>query len=121
MRTECLRDRLVSGSRDSKMITELLKVKLTNFSFHLAVQKCLAIEQANKNVQVPQGEQGSGTPVNNLTLPKLGMNQLHPNRHLRQKVPAVGTLRNLSLATIVLDHIAHKRAPLLRDAVFTVA
>ena len=55
MRTERLRDRLVSGIRDSKMITELLKVKLADLSFDLAVQKCLAIEQANKDVQVLQG------------------------------------------------------------------
>ena len=64
MRTERLRDRLVSGIRDSKMITELLKVRLADLSFDLAVQKCLAIEQANKDVQVLQGEQGPGTPVN---------------------------------------------------------
>ena len=48
MRNECLRDRLVSGIRDSKMVTELLKVKLAELSFDLTVQKCLAIEQANK-------------------------------------------------------------------------
>ena len=48
MRNECLRDRLVSGICDSKMVTELLKVKLAELSFDLTFQKCLAIEQANK-------------------------------------------------------------------------
>ena len=66
MRSECLRDRLVSGIRDSKMITELLKVKPADLSFDLAVQKSLAIEQASKHVQVPQ-EQGPGA-VNKLDL-----------------------------------------------------
>jgi len=56
MRTERLRDQLVSGIRDSKMITELLKVKLADLSFDLVVQKCLAIEQGNKDVQVLQRE-----------------------------------------------------------------
>ena len=66
VRTERLRDRLVSGIRDPKMITDLLKVKLADLTFELAVQKCLAIEQANKDVQVLQGEQGPDTPVNKL-------------------------------------------------------
>ena len=44
MRSDRFRDRLVSGIRDSKMITGLLKVKLADLSFDLAVQKCLAIE-----------------------------------------------------------------------------
>lgn len=46
MRTERLREKLVSGIRDLKMITELLKVKLADISFDLTVQKCLAIEKA---------------------------------------------------------------------------
>ena len=45
MRTEWLRDQLVASIRDSKMITEKLKVKLADLSFDLAVQKCLEIEQ----------------------------------------------------------------------------
>ena len=57
MRNECLRDRLVSGIRDSKMITELLIVKLAELFFDLAVQKFLAIKQDNKDFQVLQGEQ----------------------------------------------------------------
>ena len=75
MRTECLRDGLVSGIRDSKKITELLKVKLANLSFDLAVQKCLAIEQAIKDVQVLQGEQGPGTPINKLDTVQNGEEQ----------------------------------------------
>lgn len=78
MRTERLRDRLVSGIRDPKMISELLKVKLADLSFDLAVQKCLAIEQASKDVQVLQGEQGSGTPVNKLDTAKSGEEQPPP-------------------------------------------
>ena len=77
MRTEGLRDRLVSGIRDSKMITELLKVKLADLSFYLAVQKCLAIEQASKDVQVLQGEQGPGA-VNKLDTSKPGNDQASP-------------------------------------------
>ena len=42
--------------RDSRMITELLKVKLADLSFDLAVQKCLDIEQANKDVEVLPGD-----------------------------------------------------------------
>ena len=45
MRTEWLRDQLVASIRNSKMITEILKVKLADLSFDLAVQKCLEIEQ----------------------------------------------------------------------------
>ena len=58
MRAKRLRDWLLSGIRDSKMITEILKVKPADFSFDLAVQKYLAMEQASKDVQVLQGEQG---------------------------------------------------------------
>ncbi|PFX34143.1 hypothetical protein AWC38_SpisGene947 [Stylophora pistillata] len=75
MQTEHLRDRLVSGIRDLNMITELLKVKLADLSFDLAVQKCLAIGQANKDVQVLQGEQGPDTPVNKLDTVKTGEEQ----------------------------------------------
>ena len=60
MQTKHLHDQLVSRIRNSKMITELLKVKLTDLSFDHAVQKCLAIKQASKDVQMLQGEQGPG-------------------------------------------------------------
>ena len=78
MPTERLHDRLVSGICDSKMITEFLKVKLADLSFDLVVQKCLTIEQANKDVQVLQGEQGPGTPVNELDTAKTGEEQASP-------------------------------------------
>ena len=42
--------------RDSKMITELLKVILADLSFDLAVRKCLDIEHADKDVQVLPGD-----------------------------------------------------------------
>ena len=77
MRTERYRDRLLSGIRDSKMIIELLKVKLADLSFDLAVQKCLAIEQASKDVQVLQGETGPGA-VNKLDTGKSGEAQASP-------------------------------------------
>ena len=111
MRTKRLRDRLVSGIRDSKMITELLKVKLADLSFDLAVQKCLAIEQANKDVQVLQGEQGPGTPINKLDTVKTGKEQASSKPPLRLRVPWGRTLRNLNLVTAVRDHIAHKGVP----------
>ena len=44
MRTERLRDRVLSSNRDST--TEILKVKLADLSFDLAVQKCLEIVKA---------------------------------------------------------------------------
>ena len=59
------------------MITELLKVKLAYLSFDLAVQKCLAIEQASKDVKVLQGEQGPGA-VNKLDTSKSGEDQASP-------------------------------------------
>ena len=59
------------------MITELLKVKIADFSFDLVVQKCLAIEQAIKDVKELQGqrEQGPGIPVNKLDTVKTGEEQ----------------------------------------------
>ena len=44
MRLERLRDRLVSGIRDKKMMSELLKLKLEELTFDIAVAKCIAIE-----------------------------------------------------------------------------
>ena len=53
-----------------------MKVKLADLSFDLAGQKCLALEQANKeSVQVLQGEQGPGTPINKLDTVKTGEEQ----------------------------------------------
>ena len=47
-RSERLRDRLVSGIRDDKMLRDLLREKLDALTFKLAVRRCLAIEQANR-------------------------------------------------------------------------
>ena len=64
MRFERLRDRLVLDIRDSKMVTKLLKLKLLDLSFDVAVQKCLAIEQASKNGQALNGERCPAVLVN---------------------------------------------------------
>ena len=52
-------------------------MKIADFSFDLVVQKCLAIEQAIKDVQELQGqrEQGPGIPVNKLDTVKTGEEQ----------------------------------------------
>ena len=43
---ERLRDRLVSGIRDKSIMSELLKLKLEELTFDIAVGKCIAIEQS---------------------------------------------------------------------------
>ena len=53
-------------------------MKLADLSFDLAVQKCLAVEQANKDVQVLQGNEGSGIPVHKLDTAKSGQEQSPP-------------------------------------------
>ena len=58
-RAERLRDRLVSGIRDDKMLRDLLKEKLDDLTFEIVVSRCLAIEQAKRDVQVFQGETGN--------------------------------------------------------------
>ena len=55
MRLERLQDRLVSGIRDKKMMSELLKLKLEELTFDIAVAKCIAIEQSYKDVEALQG------------------------------------------------------------------
>ncbi|CAB4018206.1 Hypothetical predicted protein [Paramuricea clavata] len=59
MRLERLRDRLVSGIRDRKMMSELLKLKLEELTFDTAVAKCIAIEQSCKDVETMQGGRDS--------------------------------------------------------------
>lgn len=61
MRLERLRDRIVSGIRDKKMMSELLKLKLEELTFDIAVAKCIAIEQSYKDVEVMHG--GEPNPV----------------------------------------------------------
>lgn len=58
MRNEHLRDRLVSGVRDDRMLYDLLKKKLNDLTFDKAVTKCLAHEQANKDVHALKGDAG---------------------------------------------------------------
>ena len=55
MRLKRLRDRLVSGIRDKRMMSELLKLKLEELTFDIAVAKCIAIEQSYKDVEALQG------------------------------------------------------------------
>jgi len=40
---------LVSGIRDKRMMSELLKLKLEELTFDIAVAKCIAIEQSYKD------------------------------------------------------------------------
>ena len=55
MRLERLRDRLVSGIRDKRMMSELLKLKLEELTFDIAVARCIAIEQSYKDVEALHG------------------------------------------------------------------
>ena len=61
MRLERLRDRLVSRIHDKKMMTELLKLKLEELTFDIAVAKCIAIEQSYKDVEAEQSEPAGKT------------------------------------------------------------
>ena len=56
MRNERLRDRLVSGIRDDKMLRDLLKENLEDLTFERAVTKSIAHEQANKDVDALRRE-----------------------------------------------------------------
>ena len=51
MRLGRLRDRLVSGIRDKRMMSELLNLKLEELTFDITVAKCIAIEQSYKDVK----------------------------------------------------------------------
>ena len=55
MRLERLRVRLVSGIRDKRMMSELLKLKIEELTFDIAVAKCIATEQSYKDVKALQG------------------------------------------------------------------
>ena len=65
LRLERLSDHLVSGIHDKKIMTELLKLKLKELRFDIAVAKCIAIEQSYKDVEAMQGGKESN-PANNL-------------------------------------------------------
>ena len=66
MRLERLRDRLVSGIRDKRMMSELLKLKIEELTFDIAVAKCIAIEQSCQDVEALQGGKESN-PVDLLS------------------------------------------------------
>ena len=122
MRIARLQDQLVSGMHDPKMLmrSKLLKVKLSDLSFDLAVQKCLAIEQTNKDVQVLQGNEGSGIPVHKKDTAKSGQEQLPPKSP--PKTPGLqGGVTKQSLATAAQVHTAHKNAHSLKNTATTVA
>ena len=70
MHLERLRDRLVSGIRDKRMMSELLKLKLEDLTFDIAVAKCIAIEQSYKDVEALQGGK-EANPVDLLSKSKL--------------------------------------------------
>ena len=55
MRLKRLRDRLVSGIRDKRMMSELLKLKLEELTYDIAVEKCIAIKESYKAVEALQG------------------------------------------------------------------
>ena len=71
MHFERLRDRLVSGILDKRMMSELLKLKLEELTFDIAVAKCIAIEQSYKDVEALQGSKESN-PVDLLSKSKHG-------------------------------------------------
>ena len=70
MRLERLRDRLVSGIRNKRMMSELLKLKLEELTFDISVAKCIGIEQSYKDVKALQGGK-EANPVDLLSKSKL--------------------------------------------------
>ena len=55
MRLKRLRDRLVSGIRDKRMMSEILKLKLEELTFDIAVAKCIAMEQSSGMLKLSRG------------------------------------------------------------------
>ena len=85
MRLERLRDRLVSGIRDKKMMSELLKLKLEELTFDIAVAKCIAIEQSYKDVEALHGGKESN-PVDLLESDPVDLlSQSRPDKKLKPK------------------------------------
>ena len=77
---ERFRDRLVSGIRDKRMMSELLKLKLEELTFDIAVAKHIAIEQSYKDVEALQ-EGKESNPVDLLS-------KSRPNKKPRPKKEA---------------------------------
>ena len=84
MRLERLRDRLVSGIRDKRMMSELLKLKLEELTFDIAVAKSIAIEQSYKDVEALQGGGGGGVKSQNQLICYPSQN-IARSRNLRRK------------------------------------
>ena len=80
-RAERLRDRLVSGIRDDKMLRDLLKEKLKDLMFENAVRRCQAIEQANRNVRVFQDELSQDNKMHKLDSTNSGQQRQHYRKH----------------------------------------
>ena len=57
---------LTTELRDKKVMSELLKLKLEELTFDIAVAKCIAIEQSYKDVEALQGGKESN-PVDLLS------------------------------------------------------
>ena len=87
MRLERLRDKLVSGIRDKKMMSELLKLKLEELTFGIAVAKCIAIEQSYKEVEaLCYPSQGQTRSLNLGGKLSLRRKSSHPIKSLLSKV-----------------------------------
>ena len=54
-RSDRLRDRLIAGIRNDRMLRSLLNEKLADLTFDKAVQQCLAMEQSAKDVDTLKG------------------------------------------------------------------
>ena len=85
MRLERLRDRLVSGIRDKKMMSELLKLKLEELTFDIAVAKCIAIEQSYKDIEALQGGKESNLVDLLESDPVDLLSQSRPDKKLKSK------------------------------------
>ena len=67
MRNERLRDRFIAGLRNERMLRPLLAEKLAELTCDRAVQRCIAIEQASRDIETLQGGETAGTQVHETT------------------------------------------------------
>ena len=104
MALERLRDRLGSGIRDKRMMSEPLKLKLEELTFDIAVAKCIAIEQSYKDVKALQGVK-SQTQL--ICYPSQGQTRsLNLRRKLgpqRKRVPHPLKSQVIKVATVVWE------------------
>ena len=101
MRLERLRDRLVSGIRDKRMMSEFLKLKLEELTFDIAVAKCIAIEQSYKDVEALQGGKESN-PVDLLSKSRPNKKP-KPKKEARPSVPHPLKSQVIKVATVVWE------------------